>query len=144
MTKSGNQVIRFLYRKDLIHSEFCSFLLLYSLCMADEDRQMCHLQYLPHIDTSNCLSLHGHLHSSKYGKNATPNYSTDLIPLISALGQWSISCKSRIFQFQTEAVFRLGLARQKKEFNQGSKESHSFMLFARDHILLQCGRAISI
>ena len=151
MTKSGNQVIRFLYRMDLnIHSEFfyipTSLFLLH--WMADEERQMCRLQYLhilmPHIVTSNCLSLHGHLYSSKYGKNATLNYSTDLIPLLSALGQWSISCKSRIFQFQTEAVLRLGLARQKKGFNQGSKESHSFMLFVRDHILLQCGRAISI
>ena len=42
-----------------------------------------------------------------------------------------ISYKSTIFQFQTEADLRLSFARQKKEFNQRSKESHSFMWFPR-------------
>ena len=45
-------------------------------------------------------------------------------------GQWHISCESTIFQFKTEADFRLGFPSRKKEFDQGSKESHPFMFFA--------------
>ena len=79
-----------------------------------------------YVDAQGCSYRSYLLHKSVYILKPTQKTS------ISALGQWSIiSCKSTIFQFQTEAVLRLSLSRQKKEFNQGSKESHSFMKVVR-------------
>ena len=62
--------------------------------------------------------------------------SKDFIPHHQLQVNGDISWKSRIFQFQTEAVFRLGFSRQKKEFNPTSKESHSFLFLSCSPCLL--------